>query len=330
MDTKFLPILLTLAAASLPPLSAAAADEPRPIVHSGMCDASAAVAVGPTMFIVANDEDNVLRVYRRGEPGRPVAECDLTSFLRADPKRPECDIEGAAAVGDRVYWITSHGTNKDGKFRPSRHRLFATKVKPTADGAKITPLGKPYQGLVAALDRDTRTAPYELGRAAEKSPEAAGALNIEGLAATPEGALLIGFRNPLPDGKALIVPLENPHEVIEAREPRFGKPIQLSLGGLGIRSIEYFPPRKQYLIIAGPHGPELDFHLYQWAPSASGPQRVEGIDFRKLRPEALFAYPDDSTGIQVLSDDGTRDVDGTPCKKADPDKRSFRSLWIRH
>ena len=31
--------------------------------HFGMCDASAAVPVGDTMFIVANDEDNLLRVY---------------------------------------------------------------------------------------------------------------------------------------------------------------------------------------------------------------------------------------------------------------------------
>jgi len=33
----------------------------------GMCDASAAVALGNDRFIVADDEDNVLRVYRRGQ-----------------------------------------------------------------------------------------------------------------------------------------------------------------------------------------------------------------------------------------------------------------------
>ncbi len=96
--------------------------------HSGMCDASAAVAVGPTMFVVANDEDNVLRVYRKNKPGEPVHTFDLTSFLKPDAEHPEADIEAATQVGDRVYWITSHGTNKKGKQRPSRHRLFATEV----------------------------------------------------------------------------------------------------------------------------------------------------------------------------------------------------------
>jgi hypothetical protein len=33
-----------------------------------------------------------------------------------------------------------------------------------------------------------------------------GGLNIEGLAATPDGQLLIGFRNPLSEGKALLLP----------------------------------------------------------------------------------------------------------------------------
>ena len=281
------------------------------------------------MFVVANDEDNVLRVYRRGEPGKPVADCDLTSFLKIDPKHPECDLEGATTLGSRVWWIGSHGANKDGKYRPNRHRLFATEVKVTAAGeVKITPVGKPYRGLVAALDQDRQTARYELGRAARMRPVAAGALNIEGLAASPAGELLIGFRNPLPGGKALIVPLENPNDVIQGKDPAFGKPIELALGGLGIRSMEYFPPLKKYLIIAGPYGPEADFHLYQWARSAETPESISGIDFRDLRPEALIVYPDDTAGVQVLSADGTKDVDGTPCKRAAPEKRSFRSLWI--
>jgi hypothetical protein len=104
--------------------------------HSSMCDASAAVAIAPTMFIVANDEDNMLRVYWHNKPGKPVHEFDLSSFLEPEPKQ-EADIEGVTRLGDRVYWITSHGTNKDGKQRPSRHRLFATVVKVADDQVTI-------------------------------------------------------------------------------------------------------------------------------------------------------------------------------------------------
>jgi hypothetical protein len=49
-----------------------------------------------------------------------------------------------------------------------------------------------------------------LAQAAGQSPEAACGLNIEGLAATAGAALLIGFRNPLDQGRALLLPLLNP------------------------------------------------------------------------------------------------------------------------
>ncbi|MCE6966894.1 hypothetical protein, partial [Cereibacter sphaeroides] len=59
---------------------------------------------------------------------------DLNIFLGIDPqgKNPEADLEGLSRIGDTVYAITSHGRNKDGKFRPNRHRLFALKVTPGA------------------------------------------------------------------------------------------------------------------------------------------------------------------------------------------------------
>lgn len=37
-------------------------------LYHGMCDASAAVALDADNFVVANDEDNSLRIFRRGQP----------------------------------------------------------------------------------------------------------------------------------------------------------------------------------------------------------------------------------------------------------------------
>src|SRR5438094_602992 len=80
-----------------------------------------------------------------------------------------------------------------------------------------------------------------------------GALSIEGLASTPDGALLIGFRNPITDdGKALVARLKNPDQVVAGQPAEFGKPITLDLGGLGIRSMER--RGDEYLIVAGRHG----------------------------------------------------------------------------
>ncbi|WP_447599734.1 DUF3616 domain-containing protein [Nitrospira sp. Nam80] len=299
--------------------------------HFGMCDASAAVPVGPAMFVVANDEDNRLRVYRRDDPGAPVSSVDLTSFLNVGPKHPEADIEGATRIRDRIYWITSHGRNKNGKPRPSRHRLFATEVKVSGDQVTIVPVGKPYRDLLKDLTALPWLKEYRLGDAAEKPPEEEGGLNIEGLSATPDGALLIGFRNPVPNGKALLVPLKNPKQVVDGKAATLGRPISLSLGGLGIRSIEYFEVTGKYLIVAGPPGDDGDIHLYQWSgPPSEETEPVAGVNFSSLHPEALIVYPEEKSRVQVLSDDGSEKINGKDCKDEDvePTHKYFRSVWI--
>ena len=113
------------------------------IEYPGMCDPSAAVAISDTLFIVASDEDNVLRVYSRENPGTPQ-EFDLSSFLRPDKDHPEVDIEGATRIDNRIFWIGSHGRSKGGKRRPSRHRLFATTVTIVDDEVRVKPVGLPY------------------------------------------------------------------------------------------------------------------------------------------------------------------------------------------
>src|SRR5688500_15093207 len=103
--------------------------------HNGVRDASAAVTYRPgtTLFLVANDEDQdrtYLRLYDAGKDGGPVREFELPNdFLGVDPKRPEIDLEAAAPIGSRVYWIGSHSRSKDGEYCPSRHRLFATELR---------------------------------------------------------------------------------------------------------------------------------------------------------------------------------------------------------
>jgi len=108
---------------------AVAAAQPGPTVveYLGICDASAATAVSADQFIVANDADNVLRVYRCNKPGA-LQNIDLSSFLKINPDHPEADIEGVTRLGQRLFWIASHGRNKEGKFRPNRHHLFATDI----------------------------------------------------------------------------------------------------------------------------------------------------------------------------------------------------------
>ena len=66
--------------------------------------------------------------------------------------------------------------------------------------------GKPYRNLLSDLVADHELADFKLGEAAKKAPKEEGGLNIESLCAVGE-TLYIGFRNPIPNGKALIIPL---------------------------------------------------------------------------------------------------------------------------
>jgi hypothetical protein len=297
--------------------------------YFGTCDASAAAVIGDRLFVAASDEDNVLRVYQLGKTDAPVSTLDLTDFLKADVKHPEADIEGAARVGDRIFWISSHGANRDGKSRPGRRRFFATQVKVTGDAVTLTPVGVPYQNLVRDLARLPALKADNLAAAAKIAPKQAGGLNIEGLSATPGGALLIGFRNPIPNGKALLIPLENPDEVIAGKAAKLGSPIRLSLGGRGVRSMEYAPALGRYLIVAGTAGEGGEFQLYQWSGVAfEDALPVGGVDFSGLQPEGMIVYPGDKMRVQVFSDDGTRKIGAKICKDSAIGNRRFRTIWV--
>lgn len=326
----WLPIALHLAACGifLSLCLPSAGANPTAITCRGMCDASAVVPLGSEHFVVADDEDNILRVYSRTHGGLPLHTFDLSSFLRVDRKSPETDLEGAAPLGDRVYWISSHARNKDGKERVNRRRFCATTCSETNGTFAIQPVGRPYLNLLADLLNDSRLKPFNLATAARRAPKAKNALNIEGLCATPAGHLLIGFRNPIPKGKALIVPLLNPAEVIEGKAARLGDPLLLDLGGLGIRSLAQSGDR--YLVVAGSYDGEGRSLLFEWRGGADVPRRLSRAELAGLNPEAIeFLTERGVERLLVVSDDGTRKINGQDCKTlTDSSLKHFRALTI--
>ncbi len=289
------------------------------VVFEGMCDASAAVAVDAARLLVADDEENVLRVYDARAGGPPLASVDLSAALGLSA---EADIEGGARVGERAYWVTSHGRRPSGKPAPERRRFFATTVDPKAPQLA----GKPSASLLEDLLRQPALTALGLARAAELPPREEGGLNLEGLAARPDGALWLGFRNPQPQGKALLVALLNPAEVVEGKPGRFGPPVLLELGGLGIRAMT--PWGGGYLIAAGKASPGGKARLFRW-DGEGAPQKWKHRQLDGLTPEAFFAPPGGEE-LLVLSDDGNRELHGEPCKRlGDPAKKRFRGIWLR-
>jgi len=296
------------------------------------CDGSAGVALDDRYFASAEDEHNTLRIYeahpQNGQKARPVWDKNISDFLDVD-KHEECDLEAGTRIDKLIFWIGSHGTDSDGNEQPARRRLFATEIAKNEDGSfELKMHGKPYNHLLDDFFDDTRLKKLDLEKAAAaptKSPEG---LNIEALCATPEGDLLIGFRAPIPDRKALLVPLKNPKDLISGSDSHahLGEPILLDLGGRGFRDMA--PWRGGYLIIAGPFDATADFALYYWTGNLSDATKKLAVDFGELRPEALVIYPGDPNRVQLLSDDGKQQPGGKKCKDMEKSERRFQSIWI--
>ena len=343
--------VLTLLGFGATSVVAQAAENPVSLVsHGGLCNASAGLRFGEGMFVVADNENaapTLLHLYKAGQGGPELAvgRIEKEAVAQVADGSLEMDLEGAARLGPLVYWIGSHsageGPGAAGAPRPNRQRLFATRLglesgdKGKGVAVTVEPVGRPYQTLLADLEADPRYAPFGLDQAAKRPGKAKDGLNIEGLAATPNGQLLIGFRNPLPQGKALVAPLTNPGAVLAGEAARFGEPVLLELGGLGIRSLEMV--NGSLLIVAGPsgpgnpkNGPAISSALYRWnGQFESAPEllRLFGTELGKslFNPEALFVEGD---SLVLLSDDGKLAIDGKRCENLPRPKQRFRELRI--
>jgi hypothetical protein len=295
--------------------------------YTGSADASGAVSLGTNFFVVGDDEDDTLRVYRRNGGGPSVATVNLAGWSELQvpgAKKKELDLEAAARLGDKIFWMGSHGNSKEGKIAPNRRQLFATTITETEGAFHITLAGKPYRRLVEDFIEAPQLREFKLGEAAAKghAPKDEGGFNLEGLCATPGGHLLIGFRNPIPQGRALLVPLLNPGGVILGERAQLGDPIQLDLQGRGIRDL--ISVGDEYFIIAGDYksaetGATVS-QLYQWAGGSAAPRRL--VNLPQLNPEAIIAYPNPGkVELQVFSDDGQK-------PPLPSERRKFRSLRI--
>src|SRR5262245_22888449 len=304
-------LVLTITLSACVAVSAAGFSLGGRVLFEGACDGSAGADVGDGFFVGASDEENEFRLYN-AKGGLPARKLDVgveTAVKRALglEEIKECDLEGAAKIGDLIFWIGSHGRNEAAKEKKERQVLFATKLTGVGKDAKLEIAGNVYTQLIDDFVRDPALAPFDLAKAATRGPKDKGALNIESLAADGD-KLWIGFRNPIgKDGKALMVPLLNPKEVIEkGGKARLGEPITLNLGGLGFRDMVRW--HDSFLIIAGDFIDRFKSgakpsRIFSWKPGTA--PRDIGVDLDDLNPEAIVIMDDDDkTRILILSDDG--------------------------
>jgi hypothetical protein len=114
---------------------------------AGASDASTAQLLDGSYMLVADDENQGLRIYSRTASGPPLGAFDFSSQLGfTDPSHPEVDIEGSARAGNRIYWLGSQDNSTEGASRPNRQRLFATDLSGGGSNTTLTYVGR-YDGL---------------------------------------------------------------------------------------------------------------------------------------------------------------------------------------
>lgn len=317
------------------------------ILQLGLMDGSAGVAISPDRFITCSDEVNQLVSFPIAPESRGEVLLDLNTIpawlgdlgKKKKGKFYELDLEGAARIGDTIYWISSHGFDEE-EDESFHHRVFfATTLTP--DG-KLVPTGRVYRDLLADLVAEKSLEPFQLDAASRITPKrgptetSPGGLNIESLCVAADGkSLFVGFRNPSPGGKGLLVPLLNPAGMLEGKSrAQFGQPLLLDLGGLGFRDMIRW--RGRYLILAGHYDSHLGedgkavesvpaSRIFHWTGQPDDkPEPLDGIDLDSYNPESLIHFPDDR--VLILSDDGGFQKEKV--KNSSDYVPFFRSLWL--
>jgi hypothetical protein len=224
------------------------------------------------------------------------------------------DLE-ALDVDDRgrVYAITSHSRTGKGKVDEDREKLVRFEVDgdQLRDPRVVTNLKKRLMAAHPALKEAALVEDVKDGNG----------LNIEGLAFDADRQrLLVGFRGPLVDGKAMLVAIENVNQMFDQdAEPRIAdEAILLDLGGEGIRGMTYDQRLDGFLIISGPleQVENVPFRLWFWpgmverppqpvtVPGLDGFEHAEGITPVRWRGQER---------LLIVSDDGDMDA-GQPAQ----------------
>lgn len=284
-------------------------DHPRFRPLTGCYEPSGIFQLDDGRFIVVEDEEqwplSLLQLDAHGPVDCTRLRLPATAGDDGDRWRFD-DLE--AVTGDHagcVYAITSHSRSKAGDARAAREKLLRFRVA----------AGEMIEARVVVDLKQALTAAHPLLAAAAdiRRVKKDGGLNIEGLAMRPDRrVLMLGFRSPLFDGRAIIACIDNPDAMFDAgRQPQIAnQPFSLDLHGQGIRAVAHVPVLDGYLVVAGPVGREpTPFALWFWRGGQQDPpQRVSVRGLRGLghAEGVASAQIGGRQWVILVSDDGSR------------------------
>lgn len=250
---------------------------------TSIADASTMQMLSCNDVLIADDETNVVYIYNKDGSGLPIQTFDYNqgNALALTDGNPYKEVDVEASVkspntAGKIYFLGSMSNSSSFNNKPNRDRVFALNVTGTAAPYTIANAGY-KSGLRAALVSwgDSKGYNFSASAADGKDPKAIDGFNLEGMVFAPNNTTLyVAFRAPLvPTSnrtKAVIAPILNFESYFSGTgSPSIGQPIELNLGGRGIRDI-FRMVNGTYVIIAGrPDDGAANSAVYRWSGIAT-------------------------------------------------------------
>ena len=240
IGVKTLPSLLTSPASNAAELRALGIN-----MFNGVYEPSAVQQLPDGKLLIAEDEPNhAFSIISIDKTGRFIEDEALDTRVITGFKRRLSDLEALARDDEGfIYALTSHSRTRKGNRSPDREHLMRFKIQ---DGNVLSLTS--YDNLTQVLETDHKL--HDLIRERTKAEVSFEEINIEGMAFDPvKKRLVLGFRDPEFNNMALVAFISNPKDVFERNaQPEFDEVAILDIDGGGIRSINYDPVLKNYVI----------------------------------------------------------------------------------
>ena len=269
IGVKTLPSLLTSPASNTAELRALGIN-----MFNGVYEPSAVQQLPDGKLLIAEDEPNhAFSIISIDKTGRFIEDEALDTRVITGFKRRLSDLEALARDDEGlIYALTSHSRTRKGNRSPDREHLMRFKIQ---DGNVLGLTS--YDNLTQVLETDHKL--HDLIRERTKAEVSFEEINIEGMAFDPvKKRLVLGFRDPEFNNMALVAFISNPKDVFERNaKPEFDEVAILDIDGGGIRSLNYDPVLKNYVIaneVKDENGQKFS-QLWTWSGNPTDePQKI--------------------------------------------------------
>ena len=241
---------------------------------NGVFEPSAVQQLPDGKLLIAEDEPNhAFSIISIDKTGRFVEDEALDTRVITGFKRRLSDLEALARDDEGfIYALTSHSRTRKGNRSPDREHLMRFKIQ---DGNVLGLTS--YDNLTQVLETDHKL--HDLIRERTKAEVSFEEINIEGMAFDPvKKRLVLGFRDPEFNNMALVAFISNPKDVFERNaKPKFDEVAVIDIDGGGIRSLNYDPVLKTYVIaneVKDENGQKFS-QLWTWSGNPTDePQKI--------------------------------------------------------